>query len=425
MKGVATLCLGLILGGLGLWVIQSFSSSATSDRPRDQVATPELVASPTEVASKESLDAPAAPGLTAVDEGPAAADYVPPMRPIPSQDATARSTFAPGIPETVDAVVQPATQPLGDKLRGERDLAVATFDAGERGVGERLLREVYTVYKSRGDLDLTPEVSRLLDVEDDFSSRLEYTGYLAERSPGPEVFERQIGRARRLLATQSSDLEHLVSVWNELSLAYEVASNRAQRLMALTDLEPFVDKHILSGRKSPLLHSHLVRSGEHLSGIAKKVRVPIDSLRRLNALRSDTIRVDQVLRYLPGAVRVHIDKSDYRLWLTVNDRFLLEKPVGLGKEGRTPTGEFSVDVKEKDPKWWRPGEAPIPAGDPRNILGTRWLGFAASDGLGIHGTDDPNSIGQQMSAGCVRLKNPDIELVFDFVPYRCQVVIRD
>ena len=77
--------------------------------------------------------------------------------------------------------------------------------------------------------------------------------------------------------------------------------------------------------------------------------------------------------------------------------------------------------------WWRPGEQPIPAGDPRNILGARWLGFRETQdlaGFGIHGTEDPSSLGKESSAGCIRLRNEDIEVLFDFAPYGTEVVVR-
>ena len=59
-------------------------------------------------------------------------------------------------------------------------------------------------------------------------------------------------------------------------------------------------------------------------------------------------------------------------------------------------------------------------------LGSRWLGFADTEeftGFGIHGTTDPSSVGRASSAGCVRLRQEDIELLFDFVPYKAEVAI--
>ena len=152
------------------------------------------------------------------------------------------------------------------------------------------------------------------------------------------------------------------------------------------------------------------------------------SVRRLNRLKGDVIRPGQRFHVLSGKVRIYVDKSEYRRWATGDHRVLMERDVGLGRDNATPTGEVVIDVKEKDPSWWRPGEGAIPAGDPRNILGTRWMGFKNTDdysGFGIHGTDAPDSIGTQASAGCVRLRNEEIELLYDFEPYRSVVIVLD
>ena len=52
------------------------------------------------------------------------------------------------------------------------------------------------------------------------------------------------------------------------------------------------------------------------------------------------------------------------------------------------------------------------------MLGTRWLGFAEKgeyQSYGIHGTNDPNSIGRNVSNGCVRMLNKDVEEIFSML----------
>ncbi|MEO6696922.1 MAG: L,D-transpeptidase, partial [Gammaproteobacteria bacterium] len=102
-------------------------------------------------------------------------------------------------------------------------------------------------------------------------------------------------------------------------------------------------------------------------------------------------------------------------------------PVGLGKpDWSTPTGEFTVLVKEENPTWdvpisiqeemRREGKAvktKVPPG-PDNPLGKYWLGLSLS-GLGIHGTIAPTSIYQFRSHGCIRLHPDDITAFFPLV----------
>jgi lipoprotein-anchoring transpeptidase ErfK/SrfK len=83
----------------------------------------------------------------------------------------------------------------------------------------------------------------------------------------------------------------------------------------------------------------------------------------------------------------------------------------------TPLGHFAIVIKELNPWWypptqdaWAKGLKPVPPG-PGNPLGTRWMGLS-SPGVGIHGTDEPASIGYSASHGCIRMEVPDAEWLF-------------
>jgi lipoprotein-anchoring transpeptidase ErfK/SrfK len=93
-------------------------------------------------------------------------------------------------------------------------------------------------------------------------------------------------------------------------------------------------------------------------------------------------------------------------------------PVATGQSiYPTPSGKFSIVVKWIDPWWypptqdaWAKGLSPVPPG-PNNPLGTRWMGLSAP-GIGIHGTDEPGSIGWNASHGCIRMQVVDSEWLF-------------
>ena len=55
------------------------------------------------------------------------------------------------------------------------------------------------------------------------------------------------------------------------------------------------------------------------------------------------------------------------------------------------------------------------------VLGTRRLNLG--DGYGIHGTNKPETVGQAVSHGCVRMRNEDIERLFELVPVGTPVYI--
>jgi lipoprotein-anchoring transpeptidase ErfK/SrfK len=96
---------------------------------------------------------------------------------------------------------------------------------------------------------------------------------------------------------------------------------------------------------------------------------------------------------------------------------------GAGPE-LTPEGEFTVVVKAMNPYYRRKN---IPGGSPKNPLGTRWIGFDAenTDGrmYGIHGTNNPYSIGYYLTQGCVRMNNHEVEELFTKIPLGTKVMI--
>jgi hypothetical protein len=94
--------------------------------------------------------------------------------------------------------------------------------------------------------------------------------------------------------------------------------------------------------------------------------------------------------------------------------------VATGQEQYpTPLGQFSIVTMQRNPWWyppaseWARGLEPVPPG-PGNPLGTRWMGLSVSGG-GIHGTPDAASIGYSASHGCVRMRIPDAEWLFEHV----------
>ena len=99
-------------------------------------------------------------------------------------------------------------------------------------------------------------------------------------------------------------------------------------------------------------------------------------------------------------------------------------PVAIGKPSTpTPVGEFTLVTKQVDP-WWipEPGATPVPPG-PANPLGTRWIGLDLPL-YGIHGTISPSSIGRAASKGCIRLRNEDVESLYQQVQVGTPISIR-
>jgi lipoprotein-anchoring transpeptidase ErfK/SrfK len=124
-----------------------------------------------------------------------------------------------------------------------------------------------------------------------------------------------------------------------------------------------------------------------------------------------------------------IRRGSNLLTLYRGDRYVRQFHVATGQAiYPTPLGRFQIVVKWKDPTWyppvqdaWAKGLKPVPPG-PNNPLGTRWMGIS-SPGVGIHGTDEPASIGYSQSHGCIRMLVPDAEWLFEHVTIGTPVFI--
>jgi lipoprotein-anchoring transpeptidase ErfK/SrfK len=114
-----------------------------------------------------------------------------------------------------------------------------------------------------------------------------------------------------------------------------------------------------------------------------------------------------------GARRIVVSVPDRKLAVIEESRIVLLLDVAVGKPATpSPIGTFTIVNRIPNPTYYRPGLV-IPPG-PRNPLGTRWIGINLK-GYGLHGTDEPDSIGHAQSHGCIRLRNADVERLFEYV----------
>ncbi|TWH49377.1 L,D-transpeptidase family protein [Sporomusa sp. KB1] len=101
--------------------------------------------------------------------------------------------------------------------------------------------------------------------------------------------------------------------------------------------------------------------------------------------------------------------------LFADNKVIKEFPIAIGKASTpTPIGTFAIISKDINPAWYppdQPGKV-VPSG-PDNPLGYRWLGIW--NNYGIHGTNAPESIGDAVSNGCIRMQEVDVEELFELV----------
>lgn len=125
---------------------------------------------------------------------------------------------------------------------------------------------------------------------------------------------------------------------------------------------------------------------------------------------------------------VVVDLSDTQVYLFWGNHLLSSYPIAVGKSGwETPTGSFKVLQKQRNPVWQQPITGDLIPTGPDNPLGSRWIGFW-SDGnhqIGFHGTNDEQLVGQKVSHGCLRMRNADIEELYEQIDVGTPIMVQD
>ena len=174
----------------------------------------------------------------------------------------------------------------------------------------------------------------------------------------------------------------------------------------------------LSPTMTPDAATYKVEPGDTLGRIAKRSGTTVELIRTANGVRGDLIRVGQLLKVTKVSFSVIVDKSQSTLTLKNGEEVVKVYRCSTGAGGITPTGNFRIVSRLVDPVW----KGVVSPSDPGNPLGTRWLGFDLPQ-YGIHGTNQPESIGQPVTKGCVRLHNSDVEELYTLLPEGTSVTI--
>ncbi|MBF0505028.1 MAG: L,D-transpeptidase family protein [Candidatus Omnitrophica bacterium] len=182
---------------------------------------------------------------------------------------------------------------------------------------------------------------------------------------------------------------------------------------------------IVSPTPMPQTIYYEIKPGDSLGKLSRKYNTTGQLIKKANGLKSDVIRTGERLRIWTAPFNLLVNKSQNVLFLKSGEEVLKIYHVSTGKDNITPVGTFKIASKIEKPVWFKAGGMPIPSESPENELGSRWMGFDVDPHYGIHGTLHPESIGQQVTAGCVRLKNQDVEELFDILPIGTQVVIQN
>lgn len=139
------------------------------------------------------------------------------------------------------------------------------------------------------------------------------------------------------------------------------------------------------------------------------------------------LRVGQTLKVPLEPLTVVVRKRAFEISVLLGGAPVERFSVAVGADAKTPVGVFQAKDCLKNPDWYMNGRR-IAFGTQGHIIGTRWIGLTGApeaEGIGIHGTNDDTSIGTAASLGCIRMKNAEIERIFEWIGPGTRVEIRD
>jgi lipoprotein-anchoring transpeptidase ErfK/SrfK len=199
-----------------------------------------------------------------------------------------------------------------------------------------------------------------------------------------------------------------------------------ERLGSNVDREALDARIVLDGMKPHAVES---QEGRHLkrlaigrsirTAFATNSRAPIRLPYDVTKPKVDSAELDEAVVILRGSNRLlFFDDAKFVRWFG----------VATGQAAYpTPLGDYEIVTLQRNPWWypppspWAEDADPVPPG-PGNPLGTRWMGLSAPY-VGIHGTPDAASIGYSASHGCIRMRIPDAEWLFQHVEVGTPVFI--
>ncbi len=188
-------------------------------------------------------------------------------------------------------------------------------------------------------------------------------------------------------------------------------------------LEDINMKLLFSQVLTPKSALYEIKPGDTLTKIAKEFKTTTDLIMKSNNLADGKIFPGRKIKVWTSLFSILIDKSQNTLILKSDEEVIKTYVVSTGKNNSTPVGNFRITNKLINPTWFKAG-AVFPAGSPENVLGSRWLGFDLPS-YGIHGTTEPQTLGKQVTQGCVRMLNAEVEEVYSIVAVGTEVSIVD
>ncbi len=240
------------------------------------------------------------------------------------------------------------------------------------------------------------------------------------RIKGGKITSASMLSAKALEISKTGDLSGAKVIYQQLISEFPDSNDIANWQKSVEDINI---KLLFSPAITPKSVLYEIKPGDTLVKIAKEYKTTPELIARSNDLKGDKIFVGKKIKVWTAPFSILVDKSQNTLILKTDEEIIKTYIVSTGLNNSTPVGTFKIINKLPNPTWFKAGAVVAPD-SPNNVLGSRWMGFNLA-GYGIHGTIEPQNLGKQVTQGCVRMANSDVEELYTIVPVGTEVTIVD
>lgn len=214
------------------------------------------------------------------------------------------------------------------------------------------------------------------------------------------------------------NLPEAKALWRRLINEYPNSNDAVNWQKKIDDLNI---KLLFSPVLTPRSVLYEIKPGDTLFKIAQEFKTTPELIMKSNNLSEDKIFPRRKIKIWTAPFSLLAYKSQNILILKSADEIIKTYVVSTGANNCTPVGTFKITTKLVNPTWFKSG-AVVPPNSQDNILGSRWMGFNLA-GYGIHGTVSPQDLGKQVTQGCIRMANSDVEELYAIIPIGTEVTI--
>ena len=232
---------------------------------------------------------------------------------------------------------------------------------------------------------------------------------------------------------RSLDEGKLAEAHLALSNLYGNPDLPADQAKQISDLLDRLAGTVIYSRKHYLEPAYVTQPGDTLEKLAQKYNVPWQLLAKINGLVApEATNADAATKDLPlpigmqlKVVRgpfeaiVHLDRHE--LTLMVQNRYAGRFAIGVGRDQPKLDGNYTVREKTLNPTYYGPDGVTLNPSDPKNPLGGAWLGL--TDRIGIHGTNDPQTVGRDDNRGTICVGNRDVQDLYGILSVGSRVTV--